>query len=146
MLAPNGAWQEVKKFGGLKNNYILFNNDTTWMEGFASFRAVKAEHSDEYAIGIIISAENKNYYITGDTLYNERIFESLPDIPIETVFLPVNGKGNNMNFLDAEKFAARIKAKYSIPIHIGMFDEPDGRGLLCNNKIIPVIYEEILFN
>ena len=51
VLAPNGAWQELQSFGGLKNNYVLFDNGTTWTESFASFRAVKAEHSDKNAIG-----------------------------------------------------------------------------------------------
>ena len=146
VLAPNGAWQEVRKFGGLKNNYVLFNNATTWTEPFASFRAVKAEHSDEYAIGVILTLNGKNYYVTGDTLYSEGVFNSLPEEEIEVLFLPVNGKGNNMNFEDAKRFSLRIQAKYTVPIHIGMFDDIDGNALQCNNKIIPVIYEDILFN
>ena len=43
VLAPNGAWQELRKFGGLKNNYVIFNNGTTWTEEFAQFRAVKKD-------------------------------------------------------------------------------------------------------
>ena len=79
VLAPNGGWQEIRKFGG-NSNYVLFNNGTTWTEGNITFTAVKAEHSDPYAIGVIIQAEGKNYYITGDTLYNEQVFESLPGV------------------------------------------------------------------
>ncbi|MBE5751135.1 MAG: MBL fold metallo-hydrolase [Clostridiales bacterium] len=143
VFAPNGAWQEVRKFGGQKNNYILFNNGTTWTEDFASFRAVKAEHSDEYAIGVILSAEGKNYYITGDTLYSERVFESLPKTAIDVVFLPVNGVGNNMNFADAKRFAERIKAKKTVPVHIGTFDNLNAEDWDCENKVIPSLYKEI---
>lgn len=146
VLAPNGTWQEVRTFSGLQNNYVLFNNGTTWTEDFAIFHAVKAEHSDEYAIGVIITIEGKNYYITGDTLYNESIFASLPNIQIEAVFLPVNGKGNNMNFADAKAFAKRTKAKYIVPIHIGMFDEWTAEKFDCENKLIPEIYKEIKLN
>ena len=145
LLAPNGAWQAARAFGGLKNNYVLFNNGTVWTEDFACFRAVKAEHSDDYAIGVVISAENKNYYVTGDTLYNERVFESLPDLPIETVFLPINGKGNNMNFADAKAFAERVGAKYTVPIHFGMFDCIDVQSFICKNKVSPTVYKEIVF-
>ncbi|MBQ8817576.1 MAG: MBL fold metallo-hydrolase, partial [Clostridia bacterium] len=120
VLAPNGSWQELRKFGG-NSNYVLFNNGTTWTEGKLTFTAVKAEHSDPYAIGVIINAEGKNYYVTGDTLYNEQVFESLPDIEIEAVFLPVNGVGNNMNMKDAARFARRVNAKYTVPVHFGMF-------------------------
>ena len=145
VLAPNGAWQEVRKFGGLKNSYVLFNNGTTWTEDFASFRSVKAEHSDENAIGVIISVEGKNYYITGDTLYNESVFESLPKEEIEILFLPVNGVGNNMNVLDAKRFAEKVNAKYNVPIHIGMFDTQNPDSFLMKNKVVPTLYEEIRF-
>ena len=114
VLAPNGGWQELRKFGG-NSNYVLFNNGTTWTENDITFTAVKAEHSDPYAIGVIINAEGKNYYVTGDTLYNEQVFESLPDIEIEAIFLPVNGVGNNMNMTDAARFAKRVNAKYTVP-------------------------------
>ena len=144
VLAPNGSWQELRKFGG-NSNYVLFNNGTTWTEGNVTFTAVKAEHSDIYAIGVIISAEGKNYYVTGDTLYNEQVFESLPNIEIEAVFLPVNGVGNNMNMTDAEKFAERINAKYTVPFHIGMFDTITADKFECQNKILAKIYTEITF-
>ena len=142
VLASNGGWQELRKFGG-NSNYVLFNNGTTWTEGNITFRAVKAEHSDPYAIGVIISADWKNYYITGDTLYNEQVFDSLPDIEFEAVFLPVNGAGNNMNMTDAAKFAKRVNAKYTVPFHIGMFDNLCSEDFDCDNKIIPTIYKEI---
>lgn len=142
-LAPNGAWQQLRKFGGLSNNYVLFNNGTTWTEKQVVFTAVKAEHSDEYAIGVFIFAEGKTYYVTGDTLYSEKVFASLPQTPIEGVFLPVNGKGNNMNFADAKRFAQNINAKYAVPIHIGTFDDMTAESWDVENKILPTIYEEI---
>lgn len=143
VLAPRGSWQELRKFGGAGNNYIYFNDGTTWTEDYASFRAVKAEHSDEFAIGVIVSAEGKNYYITGDTLYSEKVLQSLPKLPIDTVFLPVNGKGNNMNFTDAAAFAKAVGAKYAVPLHVGTFDSLSANDLQLENKIIPELYREI---
>ena len=142
VLAPNGSWQELRKFGG-NSNYVLFNNGTTWTEGKLTFTAVKAEHSDPYAIGVIINAEGKNYYVTGDTLYNEQVFESLPDIEIEAVFLPVNGVGNNMNMKDAARFARRVNAKYTVPVHFGMFDKLTAENITLENAVIPKLYELI---
>ena len=140
-LAPYSAWEELRKFGGVKNNYVLFNKGTSWTEKDVLFRAVKAEHSDEYAIGVLIQAEEKIYYITGDTLYNESIFVDLPP-KIDFVFLPINGKGNNMNASDAKRFCERINAK-AIPLHCGMFDDLDMHAFKYENKIIPEIYKEI---
>ena len=144
VLCPNGGWQEIRKFGGC-SNYVLFNNGTTWTEGNVTFCAVKAEHSDAYAIGVIVSAEGKSYYITGDTLYNEAVFASLPGVPLEAVFLPINGLGNNMNAVEAAAFAKRTGAKYAVPFHVGMFDNIDPNVFAADNKIIPQIYREIIF-
>ena len=142
VLASGNAWKNVRSFGG-KHNYVLFNNGTEWTEAHIRFRAVYAEHSDEKAIGVIVSAEDKNYYITGDTLYNENVFESLPKLPIEAVFLPVNGKGNNMNFTDAKRFAERVGAKYTVPVHFGLFDDLSVERWDCEKAVVPKIYEEI---
>ena len=98
----------------------------------------KAEHSDITPIGVIIDDGEKKYYITGDTLYNEEIFDDIPN-DIYALFLPINGVGNNMNKADAARFAARVKHKCVVPVHFGMFDEIIPQGF----NTVPKIYEEI---
>ena len=107
VLAPKSVWDEVRKIGG-NNNYVLFNRHTSWTQNGIKFTAVKAEHSDVTPIGVIIDDGEKKYYVTGDTLYNEEIFSDLPS-DIYAVFLPVNGKGNNMNMVDAKAFCEKAK-------------------------------------
>lgn len=141
VLAPKSVWGEVRKIGG-NNNYVLFNRGTTWTENGIKFTAVKAEHSDPTPIGVVIDDGERKYYITGDTLYNEEIFEDIPK-NIYAMFLPVNGVGNNMNITDASRFAKKVRAKRVIPIHIGMFDEIVAENFNCKNKVIPTIYEEM---
>ena len=141
VLSPASVWQEVRKIGG-GNNYIQFNRHTVWTENGIKFTAVKAEHSDISAIGVIIDDGDKKYYVTGDTLYNEKIFGDIPN-DIYAVFLPVNGVGNSMNMTDAARFAKRINAERTVPMHIGMFDEITADEFDCENKIIANIYEEI---
>lgn len=143
VLSPNSVWNEVRKIGG-NNNYVMFNRHTTWSEHGISFTAVKAEHSDLYAIGVIIDDGEKKYYVTGDTLYNEEIFGDIPD-DIYAVFLPVNGVGNNMNMFDAKRFCERISPKVAVPVHCGMFDNIDMNLFEYENKIIPEIYKEVKF-
>ena len=106
------------------------------------FSAVLAEHSDPTPIGVIIDDGEKKYYITGDTLFNEDIFDDIPE-DIYALFLPINGVGNNMNMTDAQRFAERIGAKKNIPVHIGMFDNLTADRFECENKIIAEIYKEI---
>jgi len=144
VFAPNGGWQELRTFGG-DHNYILFNAGTEWNEGSIRLRAVTAEHSDPAAIGVLITVQNKTYYVTGDTLYNKRVFASLPNEAIEAVFLPINGVGNNMNAADASRFAAQIGAVYAVPMHFGLFDEMTADGFTHPRKIVPKAFEEIIF-
>lgn len=143
VLASYNAWTEVRKLGGLKNNYVMFNNGTTWTEGDIVFRAVHAEHSDAYAIGVVMTAEEKQYYITGDTLYSEKVFDSLPNLDYQMCFLPVNGVGNNMNAIDANFFAKRVNARYTVPIHFGMFDKIDISNVAVKNKLVLSVYQGV---
>ncbi|MBE6553339.1 MAG: MBL fold metallo-hydrolase [Ruminococcaceae bacterium] len=142
VLASGNAWNKVRReFGGIQNNYVQFNRGTEWTEKGVRFQAVYAEHSDDCAIGVVIHAEGKTYYVTGDTLYHERIFDDLP-AHIDCVFLPVNGVGNNMNMEDAKRFCERIGA-VAVPMHCGLFDEKDLHDFKYENKVVPEFYKEI---
>ena len=142
VLAPTSVWSEVRKNGG-NNNYVLFNRHTSWTESGIRFTAVKAEHSDPDAIGIIIDDGEKKYYITGDTLYNEKVFCDIPD-DIYAIFLPINGVGNNLNMDDAVKFCKRIKPKVAVPLHWGMLDDLEVKEFAYESSVIPKVYEEIV--
>lgn len=142
VLASKNAWAKVREFKG-NHNYVMFNRHTVWTEDDISFRAVKAEHSDEYSIGVIIKAEGKRFYITGDTLFNTEIFEDLPE-PIDYVFLPINGCGNNMNMAEAQVFCEKIGAT-AIPMHCGLFDDIDMHEFGYARKVVPEFFKEIIF-
>lgn len=141
VLSPSTVWGEVRKIGG-KNNYVQFDRHTLWTHNDVSFYAVKAQHSDTHAIGVIIRCEGKTYYVTGDTLYNTEIFGDLPE-DIDVVFLPINGAGNNMNMTDAAAFAQKTGAKKVVPLHIGLFDDLTADAFDCPNKVVPQFYKEI---
>ena len=141
VLASKNAWDTVRQYGG-HNNYVCFNRGTVWTEKGIRFEAVKAEHSDASAIGVLLTYQGQCFYITGDTLFNRDIFRDLPQ-KIDVVFLPINGVGNNMNMMDAAEFAKKIGAKKVVPIHFGMFDNINPQTFDCENCIIPEIYEEI---
>lgn len=142
VLASENAWQQVRKFGG-RNNYVQFNAGTSWTHGSLHFRAVYAEHSDNKAIGVMITAEGKNYYITGDTLYNEKVIESVHGA-VDYIFLPINGVGNNMNATDAALLANRLCAGQAVPLHFGLFDQIDPESFPFENKIVPRPYLPVL--
>ncbi len=140
VLSPTSVWNEVRQIGG-KNNYVNFNRHTVWSEDGVSIRAVKAEHSDPAAIGVIISAEGKNLYITGDTLYNTDVLDDIK-ADIDFIFLPINGVGNNMNKIDAAAFAKKTGAKTVVPLHYGLFDELTADDFDVENKKVFTLFAE----
>ena len=141
VLAPGTAWQKAREFKK-RHNYVLFERHTQWTEKGLKFTAVKACHSDPYAIGVLVEDGKKTYYITGDTLYSTEIFQDLPK-NIDVVFLPINGVGNNMNFCDAARFFEACGAKVAVPLHVGMFDELSAENWTAEPKVVPEIYKEI---
>ena len=141
VLSPNSCFMELKKFAG-DHNYVKFDRHVEWTQGGVFFKAVKAEHSDPTPIGVIIDDGDMRIYITGDTLYNEEIFDDVVG-EFDAVFLPINGVGNNMNLTDAARFAKKIKTKAVVPVHWGMFDELTPEGFAAENKVIPELYKKI---
>ena len=142
-LMPPSCYLRARSEYGTQHNYIYFPSGTSWTEGNIRFTSVKAVHSDPEAIGVIIEAEGKKYYVTGDTLYNENIFKELPE-DIDYLFLPVNGVGNNMNFADAKAFIDRVSPKHTVPMHLGMLDDRHITEFEYKNVITPTIYEVII--
>lgn len=126
-LAPFNAYQKLLKYGG-RHNYVMLNPHSVWSERGITFYAVHAEHSDRTAVGFILDDGEKTYYVSGDTLYNYDVIDEVLELVedgVDYAFLPINGKGNNMNAKDAADFAYEIDAKCAIPLHYGLFDSLD---------------------
>ena len=140
VLAPFSSWNIVRQLKG-NNNFVMFNEGTTWTEGNLKFTAVKAEHSDREAIGVVIDDGDKIYYVTGDTLYNRKVIESAPEGP-EYMFIPVNCVGNNTNMTDAAKLADAIDADRVVPLHVGLFDDLRPEDFKSDRRFIMEVYKE----
>ena len=145
VLGPASVWRRVREYGGV-HNYVLFDHHTVWTENDLQMTAIRAVHSDPFAVGILVKDLNtrKNYYVAGDTLFNEEIFEDLPS-EIEAAFLPINGVGNNMNMTDARAFAKKVNARYTVPMHFGLFDTVNPEEFDCLNMVVPTFYQIIDF-
>ena len=143
VLCPTSVWPKARAHGG-GHNYVQFDAFTEWTAYGMRFSAVPATHSDPHAIGVVVEdlETGKIYYVTGDTLYNSRIFGDLPK-EIDGIFLPVNGVGNNMNATDAERFFKASGAKVAVPMHVGMFDEKTPDIFKAEPRVLPEIYKEI---
>ena len=126
-LAPENAYNKLKKYGGC-HNYVMLNAHSVWSERGITFYAVHAEHSDRTAVGFILNDGERTFYVSGDTLYNFDVIDEVLELVedgVDFAFVPINGKGNNMNAKDAADFVYEIDAKRAVPLHYGLFDNID---------------------
>ena len=107
----------LKELG--KTNVIALRLGESLTVGDFKIIAVFAKHTVE-AIGLIVEVEGKTLYFSGDTLYDERLFEIAAYHP-DITFICINGRLGNMNVGEALKVAKKIGAKINIPNHYDMF-------------------------
>ena len=145
ILASESAYKHLLPLAE-DHNLVLLAPHTVWSEGGITFYSVHAEHSDRSAVGFILDDGKKTYYVSGDTLYNYDVIDDVLDLVedgVDYAFLPINGRGNNMNAKDAADFAYEIGAKNAIPTHYGLIDSIDPESFDFEDKIILVPYEEV---
>ena len=138
VLASASAYEKLAHLA-TSHNLVLLSPHSVWSEGGVTFYAVKAEHTDRDAIGFILDDAEKTYYVSGDTLYNFDVIDDCLDLVedgVDYAFLPINGKGTNMNAKDAADFAYEIGAKTAIPVHYGLFDDVDPDDFDFDDRLI----------
>jgi hypothetical protein len=130
-ITTNEGVAELKKLS--RENAAALNVGDSIKVGDFQITAVFADHTVE-AFGLIVKAENKTLYFSGDTLYNEKLLniaEYKPDI----TFICINGRLGNMNVDEALITAKKISAKINIPNHYDMFESNSENPLLFSEKI-----------
>ena len=147
VIAPENAYNKLVKMGG-EHNYVMLNPHSVWSERGITFYAVHAEHSDRTAVGFILDDGEKTYYVSGDTLYNYDVIDEVLELVedgVDYAFVPINGKGNNMNAKDAADFAYEIDAKRAVPLHYGLFDSISPESFDFDDALIltPFVAEEL---
>lgn len=116
-ITTNGGREKLKSLD--KENVIALNEGEHVNVGDFEITAVFADHTVE-AFGLIVRAEGKTLYFSGDTLYNEKLFDIAKFSP-DVTFICINGKLGNMNVEEALVTAKKIGAKINVPNHYDMF-------------------------
>jgi L-ascorbate metabolism protein UlaG (beta-lactamase superfamily) len=143
VMSGECAFKKLLAYGG-DHNYVLLAPHSVWSQQGVTFYSVHAEHSDRTAVGFIIDDGEETFYVSGDTLYNYDVIDDVLDLVedgVDYAFLPINGRGNNMNAKDAADFAYEIDAKHAIPTHYGLIDEIDPRDFDFDDRVILTPYE-----
>ena len=116
-ITTNEGKEKLKGLG--KENVIAINEGECISLGDFEITAAFADHTVE-AFGVIVRVEGKTLYFSGDTLYNEKLFDIAKHRP-DITFICINGRLGNMSVSEALTVAKRIGAKVNIPNHYDMF-------------------------
>ena len=92
-ISTNEGKEVLEKLG--KENVKALNIGECVTVNDFEIIAVYADHTVE-ALGLIVKTENKTLYFSGDTLYNEKLFEVAEYKP-DITFICINGRLGNMN-------------------------------------------------
>ena len=117
-LVTNEGASHLEELG--KKNYKVLGVGDSMTIGEFEVTAVYANHTCE-AFGLIIEAEGERIYISGDTLFDEKLFEAKRYCP-DITFICINGRLGNMKVGEAVITAKEIGAKVNIPNHYDMFE------------------------
>ena len=121
LLAGINGWQKVRGTLPGQVNYVMMTPGCEWTSGDFHIRAVNARHSDLTGVGYVIAVEDKKILVSGDTLY---FGDAAPEIGnVDVAVVVMNGKGNNMNCIDAARYASEVDATVAIPAHWGLFEK-----------------------
>lgn len=117
-LVTNEGARHLEELG--KKNYKVLGVGDKFSNDDLTITSVFANHTCE-AFGIIIEAEGERIYISGDTLFDEKLFK-VKDFHPDITFICINGRLGNMNVNEAIITAKEIGAKVNVPNHYDMFE------------------------
>ncbi len=102
-----------------KNNVKAISVGDSLTVGDIKLTAVYADHTVE-AFGLMLEADGVRMYLSGDTLFDKKLYEIASFNP-DITFICINGKLGNMDVNEALTVAEKIGAPVNIPNHYGMF-------------------------
>ncbi len=116
-VTTNGGKEKLLSLGKQKVEALSLNESI--QIGDMEVTAVFADHTVE-AFGLIVRTEGKTLYFSGDTLFNEKLFDIAEYRP-DVTFICINGRLGNMNVTEALTVAKEIGAPINVPNHYDMF-------------------------
>lgn len=137
---PERAFNHFVELGISDNRRKLFQiGQSRILAGF-DIMPVFAKHSDPSAVGIIISADDRKVYLSGDTEFDEKITSNPLLKKMDLILICINGRLGNMNLQQALDVVKKLHPVSALPMHYGLFAENTADPLpfieKCNSESI----------
>lgn len=145
IVSTKDTYNELIKYFD-KNNILIVEPNNNYNVRGLKFNTVRAYnvnkefHSiDKNWVGYIITIDNLNYYVMGDTDINNDVL----NIKCDVLFVPIGGT-YTMDYKDAANYTNIVNPKVVIPTHYGLIVGDKDLGVkfksLLNNNISCEIY------
>ncbi len=118
-ITTHGGRAHLHRLG--QSNVTALSVGESVSVGDFTVTSVFARHSCE-AFGLLVVCKGRRLYFSGDTLFDEALFD-LSKCKPDFTFICINGKLGNMNVEEALRVAGAIGAPVNVPNHYGMFAE-----------------------
>ena len=112
---------DSKRITYIKEGNTFKNSDVT-------VKAMPCDHGKDtpFAIGLLITVDDKSIYIAGDTAYRVDYFLNNELKDLDVMIMPINGAFGNMNEYEGARAVDIVKPKLAIPCHYWNFAEHGG--------------------
>ena len=116
--------RDIKRLGMSEERISYVKPGESYSQGGFVMEFVSCDHGSGApdAVGVVVTADGKKIYETGDTcLRLDRVEEYLEKGPFDVLIAPINGKYGNLSAEDCAKLADALRPKLTVPCHYGMF-------------------------
>jgi len=126
IIGPESIIKKAKVMGFDSSILMHVKIGESHQFGEFNIKVAPAYHSDPFSVGLLINFNEKQIYLTADTILNETLIHEIKSLSlseIDVVLVCINGRLGNMNWLEAVSLVQELKPKKAIPMHYGMFAE-----------------------
>ncbi len=126
IIGPESIIKKAKLMGFDSSKLLHVKKGESYQFGEFNIIVAPAYHSDPFAVGLLININEKQIYLTADTILNQTLIyeiKSLSLSEIDVVLVCINGRLGNMNWLEAVSLVQELNPKMALPMHYGMFAE-----------------------
>jgi len=123
---PASVVKKCAELGVRPARLIQAEIDNSFSAGPFELIPVKAYHSDADATGLVVKAEGKTIYISGDTEYRDELpslVKKSAGSEIDIAIICINGRLGNMNIEEAVRTVKALGVRTAIPMHYGLFQQ-----------------------
>lgn len=125
-IGPSSCTNAMRELGMPASQTYTLNHDDVLHSGHVRIHATYAHHvwddPDDApdAVGYVIDFGGLRVYVSGDTLYHERM-ESIAELHPHLACICINGRWGNMPASEAARLATVLRAHTAAPTHYNMF-------------------------